>query len=274
MKARQRLGIGNRTIDSYLDLYYKKPKSFEDFLYIGQLLQAEGIKVAIEAHRRAMPFCMGTLFWQLNECWPVASWSSMDYYGRWKELQYSIKKSFEPLILSAVSERDSIKIFVVSDLHKIESCILNTSLIDFNGKTIKTTKKKFTIPANTSILLMILPEQEWLKGIDKDAVVLSFSLVRGEKTITQNILYFSEQKSLSLSKPNITIKRIDQNHIELSTNTLAKNVWLNLPGDIKAFSDNYFDLMPGYKKVVTLKGKDAVTMDEKLIEIKSLIDTY
>ena len=100
MTAHQRSGIGNLRIRDYLGMYYKTPKDFESFLYVGQILQAYGIKQAIEAHRRAMPYCMGSLYWQIDDCWPVASWSSMDYYKRWKALHYIAKKAYEPVLIS------------------------------------------------------------------------------------------------------------------------------------------------------------------------------
>jgi beta-mannosidase len=79
---------------------YKKPKDFESFLYVNHVLQAEGIKFALEGHRRAMPYNMGSLYWQINDCWPVASWSSTDYYQRWKALQYYVKKASNPFWFS------------------------------------------------------------------------------------------------------------------------------------------------------------------------------
>jgi beta-mannosidase len=94
MKAHQRSPVGNEAIEHYMLQSYRQPRDFEEFLYVGQVLQAELIKYAVEAHRRAMPYCMGTLYWQLNDCWPVASWSSMDSSLRWKALQYFVKKSY------------------------------------------------------------------------------------------------------------------------------------------------------------------------------------
>ena len=88
MKSHQRSSIGNTTIDEYLDRSYRKPIGFEELIYMSQLLQADGIQTAIEAHRRNKDRCMGSLYWQLNDCWPGASWSSIDYYGKWKALHY------------------------------------------------------------------------------------------------------------------------------------------------------------------------------------------
>lgn len=93
MRAHQKNGDGNRLIKEYMDIYMSEPKDFTSFLYMSQVLQAEAMKMAIEAHRRSMPYCMGTLYWQMNDCWPVASWAGMDYYGKWKAMQYYAKKA-------------------------------------------------------------------------------------------------------------------------------------------------------------------------------------
>ncbi|UUZ86276.1 hypothetical protein LJK88_24420 [Paenibacillus sp. P26] len=100
MLAHQKNGRGNQLIKQYMDMYLPGPKDFPSFLYLSQVLQAEAMKTAIEAHRRRKPFCMGSLYWQMNDCWPVASWAGMDYYGRWKALQYYAKRSFSDILLS------------------------------------------------------------------------------------------------------------------------------------------------------------------------------
>jgi beta-mannosidase len=93
---------GNNLIQHYMQQYYRQPANFEHYLYISQLLQAKGMQTAIEAHRRNMPFCMGTLYWQMNDCWPVASWSSIDYEGRWKAAHYRVRELYEPLLIAPV----------------------------------------------------------------------------------------------------------------------------------------------------------------------------
>jgi beta-mannosidase len=94
MKSHQRSSIGNGTIEYYMLQEYNRPKDFPSFLYVNHVLQAEGIKFGLEGHRRAMPYNMGSLYWQLNDVWPVASWSSTDYYQNWKALQYYVKERF------------------------------------------------------------------------------------------------------------------------------------------------------------------------------------
>ena len=115
MKAHQKHPVGYETIDEYLLRDYKRPKDFESYVYVSQLLQAEGIKTAIEAHRRAKPYCMGTLYWQLNDCWPVVSWSSRDYYGQEKALHYFVKNEYKTLLVSPVVKNGKLQVFIISD---------------------------------------------------------------------------------------------------------------------------------------------------------------
>jgi len=96
MNAHQKHPRGNELIQTYMKREFPKPRDLRQLIYFSQLLQAEGMRTAIEAHRRAKPYCMGSLYWQLNDCWPVVSWSGLDYYGNWKALHYFVKRAFEP----------------------------------------------------------------------------------------------------------------------------------------------------------------------------------
>lgn len=111
MLTHQKHPRGNALIAEYLKRDYRQPKKFEDFVYISQLLQAEGMRTGLEAHRRNKPYCMGTLYWQLNDVWPVASWSSIDYYGRWKALHYYVRDVFRPVVALPIVEDDILKIY-------------------------------------------------------------------------------------------------------------------------------------------------------------------
>lgn len=135
MLAHQKNGAGNRLIKSYMDQYYNEPKDFEAFLYMSQIQQAEAMKTAIEAHRRNKPYCMGTLYWQMNDCWPVASWAGMDYLGRWKALQYVAKRCFRDVSLSIESKEQEIRVHLVSDISEAVQGTLKVQLFDFNGKS-------------------------------------------------------------------------------------------------------------------------------------------
>jgi beta-mannosidase len=99
-------------------------------------LQAEGVKVGAEHWRRSRPETMGSIFWQLNDCWPVASWSSIDYYGRWKALQYYARRFYAPILVSPHVEDGALKVYIVSDKTKAEPATLRVRLMDFDGKVL------------------------------------------------------------------------------------------------------------------------------------------
>ena len=116
MSAHQRSGIGNLRIREYMGWYYQVPEDFGQMLYMSQVLQARAMRIAMETHRRHMPYCMGSLVWQLNDCWPVASWSTTDYYHNWKAAQYALREACKPVILAPQLTADSLKLWVVNDL--------------------------------------------------------------------------------------------------------------------------------------------------------------
>lgn len=265
MKAHQRSSIGNGTIKNYMQRDYKVPSSFKDFLYVGQVLQAEGIKLAIEAHRTKMPYCMGSLYWQINDCWPVASWSSTDYYGRWKALQYFAKKAFEPVLVSPILKNDTISIYIVSDLQKKQDAELQLKIIDFDGKVIYNKNIAVVIEANSSKLTYVETMKN-ITGLNSLNNILLLTQVLNEgKKISENTLYFKPVKELALDK-NIIGKNISVEGnsiiVKLKSNKLAKNVFLNVKDTDGFFNDNYFDILPGNETTVTYSPNKQINIDE------------
>jgi len=130
MLSHQKHPRGNELIRTYMERDYEIPDDFETFVYMSQVLQAEGMKIAIEAHRRAMPRCMGTLYWQLNDCWPVVSWSSVDYHGRWKALHYYVRRAYSDVLLSTVEDADALEVYLVSDRLEAVNGLLKLRLAD------------------------------------------------------------------------------------------------------------------------------------------------
>ncbi len=268
MKGHQKSGIGNQTIAFYMKDMFNVPAKFEDFLYVGQILQSEGIRMAIEAHRRAKPFCMGTLYWQINDCWPVASWSSMDNYGRWKALQYNVKKAYQSIIVSPFRENENINIYAVSDEYNGTTVKAQIRLLDFNGKVIRNEEKSLDLPENSSTVIYSLKEKEWVSGVDTNSTFIHVRLLQNDKELCQNTFFFKNPKNTILPKVKITVKQIDTEHIAVTADKLARFVWLYLPKKVNAFSDNYFDLLPGETKVLKVN----TLFKLKDIKTKSLID--
>ena len=261
VKAHQKHGTGYQTIQTYMERDYKIPTKFEDYIYVSQLLQAEGMKTAIEAHRRAKPYCMGTLFWQLNDCWPVTSWSSVDYFGNWKAFQYQAKRSFENILISVNEEENQYKIYIVNDEQNTIKEKLEVQLFDFNGKLLWDKVSEIKIEENTSKVYFQIDKKEFEKFDLKKAVINA-----RVNTSNQCNYFFVKPKDLSLEKPTIQIKKISDQTIVITTDKLAKNVFLSSENET-FFSDNYFDVLPNEKRIIQL------SKPAKDIKVMSLFDT-
>lgn len=261
VKNHQKHPTGYQTIQTYIEREYKIPTSFEDYVYISQLLQAEGMKTAMEAHRRAKPYCMGTLYWQLNDCWPVTSWSSVDYLGNWKAFHYQAKRSFENVLVAVADEDNQYKIYVVNDEVSSKKGKLELQLLDFEGKILWRSTTEIQVEENTSKVYYAINKTDFEKFNAKQSV-LSVKFIVDDSEAKSALFYFEKPKNLELKQPKITVQHLDENTLEVSTDILAKNVFLS--SDKTHFSDNYFDLLPGEKRKIHFEGKPTK------IEIKSL----
>nr|WP_246223866.1 glycoside hydrolase family 2 protein [Fulvivirga kasyanovii] len=274
MLLHQKHPRGNALIKKYMEEHYSQPKNFEAFLYLSQLLQAEGIKTAIHAHRRNKPFCMGTLYWQQNDCWPVASWSSVDYYGRWKALQFFVKTAYQEIIASTIQEDDHIEVFVISDSLVPQKVVLEVDVLDFSGKKVYEGRHNLNIAENSSKAVCKTTVKQLIEGKDKASHMLTARIVRDGEVIYEDNHYFVEPKAIKWEKPEIEAKfrqEAGRTVIELSANVLARNVCLKASGFENNFSDNYFDLVPGRKKTVTINTDDHSGL-EKDLTVYSLYD--
>jgi beta-mannosidase len=253
MKAHQRSYIGNGTIVTYMARDYAVPKDFWQFLYVGQVLQAEGIRIAMEAHRVHRPYCMGSLFWQINDCWPVASWSSIDYYGRWKAQQYFARKSFAPELVTSWLDEDTVRVCAVRDRLDGGLVTLTLRVMDFSGAVLKTSATSFMLPANASEMAFTGSAADLLADAAPETVLMHASLADSGTVLAEDLLYFRPVKDLTLprARPTAMVKDLGSTFaIALSSSMLAKNLYIDVDGIGGVFSDNYFDLLPGMPAVV------------------------
>jgi len=276
LKAHDKHPVGLETIDEYMLRDYRKPADFESYAYVSQLLQAEGMKTAIEAHRRAKPVCMGTLFWQFNDCWPVISWSCRDYYGNKKASYYGLKDEFATVLVSSSIDNGSIKIFIVSDSLKPFNAKLNLRLIDFSGKIILDKSLPVLVQQNSSRIFFDNKIASLIGENSSSNVVLLMEVIAGDKMLARNLQYFVSPKDLNLQTPTIT-KTVHETEngysITLSSDKLAKNVFItsSMRGE---FTGNYFDLVPGESRVIEFRTKIRTGNFPQLLKIKTLADTY
>ncbi len=254
MASHQRSGIGNLRIKQYMEADYKIPADFEQFLYIGQILQAEGIKMAMESHRQSMPYCQGSLYWQINDCWPVASWSSMDYYQRWKAVQYFARDAYKNSILSTVEENGKIRIFGISDLLAPQKGQLKIKLIDFQGITLWEKTVKAELPANSSTVIFETDTTELLSLVGRTKCMMVSSFESGKNEIDTDYHYFAKVKDLKLINPEISmviLETPDTYSVTMYSENLAKNLFLTSTNSEVQFSDNFMDILPGQTVTVT-----------------------
>jgi len=262
---------GMELIRTYMDREFDVPDKFEEYIYVSQLVQAYGIKTAIEAHRRAKPYCMGTLYWQLNDCWPVISWSSVDYYNRWKALHYFVKNAYDEFLISFEEKNDSVKVFVVSDKLQSINAELEMKIIDFKGEEYWSDKQIITIDSNSSNIYF----KKEINGFSKKDHLFLAKLVSNGKILASNIYYFLPVRDLQLPEPNIQkeiIKTEKGYQIVLKTDKLAMNVFLSVDRD-GFFSVNYFDLLPGEVKRITYIPDKEIDSFESEIKVVSIFDT-
>ena len=264
IKAHEKNARGFHIINEYMKRDYLVPNDFIKYNYVSQLLQARGMQIAIEAHRRAKPYNMGTLYWQLNDCWPVISWSSIDYLGNWKALHYQVKRSFEQQVILTEEMNGFLNFYAVNDeLKKFEDIKVEIQVVDFNGKILN----DLTTVQNGKTLDEIakidhIEIKNLIKYSNKNEVFLKLVLKdKNKKIIAENTHFFAKPKDLKLTKPNIKIKKISPTEIEISTDVMAKDVYLM--GETH-FDDNFFDLLPKTSKKIKLskplKNVDAITL--------------
>ncbi|MCU4157283.1 glycoside hydrolase family 2 protein [Carboxylicivirga sp. A043] len=265
MAAHQRSGIGNLRIKEYMSWYYKVPDDFEQFLYMSQVLQAHGMRMGIEAHRRAMPYCMGSLYWQINDCWPVASWSSTDYYHKWKAMHYAVRDAFKPIMISAVNAEDRVELYVVSDLLESKEATLKIEVIDFDGNKVYEASREITINANTCTQLEPLSLID-IKGLNKKYDVLVLKIEDEHKNVSSKYHYFKHAKDLNLPDVDLNISVTtdgDDTFIDVSSKKLVRSLYLYDERSGLVLSDNYFDILPGQTKRVKVLNSDVpVTYDK------------
>ncbi len=278
MKAHQKHPTGYETIDEYLLRDFRKPKDLESYVYVSQLLQSKGIVSAIEAHRRAKPYCMGTMFWQLNDCWPVVSWSSRDYYGKKKALHYALPSAYDLLLISPVVEDGRLKVYISSDDRDFTRATMTVKVLDFSGNLYSDEGFTVDIPGNTSLVYYDTLQSALLGNLNPKEVVILVTLkgVGLSWVKTKNLFYFVSPKDLALPVPiiekTVTETKTGYN-IHLSCDKLVKNLYLSttVKGE---FSDNYFDMLPGESVDILFNTPKKNPKMADLIMLKSLTDTY
>jgi beta-mannosidase len=278
MQAHQKNKGGNERILTYMLREYRQPKDFESFVYLSQVQQAEIIKIGAEHFRRNRPRTMGGLYWQLNDCWPVASWASIDYYGRWKALHYYARRFYDDVLVSPFVHEDKIDVYVVSDKLQPLSGTIHTRLLDFSGKAVLDERKDIQIPAQSSAIYFTLNKADLAAKADLERSFLIFDLEVDGKKISRNLIFFDVTHNLDLPvAPRIetTLNKTGADYtLTLQSPQLARGVYVSF-GDLDVEnSDNYFDLLPGESATISLKSSATLDQLKGAIKVVSLTEAY
>ncbi|MHB8063686.1 MAG: glycoside hydrolase family 2 protein, partial [Ruminiclostridium sp.] len=266
MEKHQRNAAANGKIVNYLSQTFLYPTSFDVLIYASQLLQAEALRYGVEHWRRNRGRCMGAIYWQLNDCWPVASWSSVDYFGRWKALHYYAKRFFAPIMISCCEEgiltqntnvnvepylvEKSARLSVANETMSDVSGIVKWELRASDAQLIKEGSWSVSVPALESI---------WLEKLDfADAKLyenyISYSFEVGGNILSSGTVLFCAPKHFNFENPDLTY-RIEGDIIIVKASRYAKSVEIDCADTDIKLSDNFFDMNAGEKAVRIIEGK-------------------
>ena len=279
MEKHQRNGAANGKIMNYLEQTYLYPTDFDTMLYASQLLQADAIRYGVEHFRRIRGICMGSIYWQLNDCWPVASWASIDYYGRWKALHYMAKRFFAPILLSCAEEstltqdpnvnaqpydlQKKIHLCVTNESLKAHELTVQWALRDTAGTIIRRGEKKLSAAPLSATWL---DEEDFADAKERDQYI-SYEALENGTVISSGTVLFIAPKFFRFRDPALTCT-VSGNRITVTASAYARSVEISDEDGTLLLSDNYFDMNAGTREVEILRGT------AKNLHVRSVYDIH
>ena len=263
MEKHQRNAGANGKILNYLQQTYRYPTQFPVLLYASQMLQAEAIKYGVEHFRRNRGRCMGAIYWQLNDCWPVASWASIDYWGRWKALHYYAKRFFAPVMVSCEEQgwmtaaadmnrehfefEKSIRLNVTNETLNDKKVTVKWALRNADSSVVRQEETQVAVPALSSVWL----DKVEFPEVDYFSQYVSYEAWEEGKCISEGTVIFSYPKYFRYLDPKLSY-RVEGDEIIVTAETYAKGVEILNENEDLILSDNYFDMNAGEKRVKIL----------------------
>ncbi|MES2037388.1 MAG: glycoside hydrolase family 2 protein [Pseudomonadota bacterium] len=266
-------GEGNQRLLLYIRANYHEPKTFADFIYLSQLMQAEGIEMASLHHRSSMPRTMGSLYWQLNDVWPGASWSSVDYFGHWKALHFHARRFFAPLTIAALHDKGITRLSTISDLQQEQNLAWRLRIMDVHGKVLRDETQAFKLPANSAVELAQIKDADLPAEANPKTTYIVVELIREGKSIARSITYLQPSKLMQLPDPVLEatiVAEADHYRLDLRANKLARAVWLNFGEHQVRLSDNALDLLPGESLSLRLDSPQSLATLRASLHIRHL----
>lgn len=264
-EAHQKCANGNDKMIFYIASRFNLPKSFEDYIYLSQVTQNECIADATEHWRRNKGHCNGSMYWQFNDCWGVCSWSSLDYYGNYKALQYGARHFNAPLSVSIEDTEKYVKLFLLNDLRKSEKVKIEYEIFDFYTGTLEYDSKETLTNAGEVMHIFELNMSDIKKKYDLKRTGLAVRLIKDGEIKQQKTLLFDKEKKLELPKANLNMKVTSDEEgvsVTVSSDKFARLIKVDSGISSNPFSDNYFDLLPNQSKTVTLERDASFSLND------------
>lgn len=265
-KAHQKCDNGNDKMVYYIASRFNLPKKFKDYVYLSQVTQQECIADATEHWRRHRGRCNGAMYWQLNDCWSVCSWSSIDYFGNYKALQYKARYFNAPLSVSIEDTKEYIRIFVINDLTVNKYVDIEYELFDFETGTLFKKKRFIESKALRYQKVFSLDVETLKKKFNTKRIGLCARLYENGEELMQKTVLFDSEKNLDLPKAKlkcrITLEE-DRLKLDISSDKYARFVKVESSKSVLPFSDNFFDLLPGQSKTVTMNKDKSMSLKEQ-----------
>ncbi|MGE8232631.1 MAG: beta-mannosidase [Stenotrophomonas sp.] len=269
-------GKGNERLLHYIEMEFGTPRNFADFVYLSQMMQAEGIELAALHHRASRPYTMGSLYWQLNDVWPGASWSSLDYYGNWKALNFHARRFFAEMAVAALRDEGSTRVSLLNDGADAVQAQWRVRVLDFDGRPLQQQHKAIRLPAGSATEVARFSDAELLQGADPHRTVAVFELLRGDTLIAQRLVYFTAAKQQALQPAQLhSALRAEGDHylLELRADRLVRGIWIGFDKASASVEDNAFDLLPGQTRTLLVRSTAPLSTLRTALHLQTLGDT-
>ena len=256
MEAHQKASLGTGNLVKYIEDHYNLKGDFECTVVLSQVMQAQAIRSAVESHRRNMPFCMGTLYWQFNDCWPGISWASVDYEGNWKALHYFAKRFFDPILISITEKNEMLDIYIINDVKEGCSAELSARSYKFDGSIIFEKRIELDIRPHSSNIVLSISKNDLIGKNQPSEVFMKCDLLSDKEAMGTNNHFFLKPKDLALPKSEFDFdhKKVDDNYlITIRAYSFIYQLHLHSVNVKGIFSNNYFEMLPNEEVTIEFK---------------------
>ncbi len=270
-------GDGNKRLLHYIEAEYGTPASFADFVYLSQVMQAEGVALAALHHRASRPYTMGTLYWQLNDVWPGASWSGIDYDGRWKALQFHARRFFAPVAIAALRDRSehTTRVTLLNDRTRPVPARWRLRVMDLDGRLLAERTHEVILAPLSATRVASLGDARLLDGADPRRTVAVFDLTVDGKRVSRRLVDFVPARDQALKAGQIHAELAaegDHYVLALSADSLVREVWIDFGRVPARVEDNAIDMLPGERRRLRVDSRAGLATLRRSLQLQSLGD--